>query len=682
MKRLLSLVLFVFIAISPEIVYAQTQYDIDETIERIYHYILDDTEEGSEPDYEQLSQYLSSLADSPLELNRATPDELLQLGFLTDLQVENLYYYIHEYGPVRELYELKLVDGFDDYLISLLLPFVTVNPNYKQPLSLGKLLSSSKSRFTVRLGGVLEKKRGYTAISPDELEEKPNSRYLGSPLYHSFSYRLTAQNKIDFGITMEKDAGEPFSSSIHKGYDSYSAHLKLTDIGPVSTLLIGDYRASFGQGLVLNNNSFVLGKDVFSAMRMSKGLNAKNSNDEFNYFRGVAATFKLSKRWNISALYSFRKMDADTTGGSFSRLRNESLHRTPLEQSYSHTLGMHVAAINAQYNSLHAHIGATLYYSNTIVPRLPDDKLQYLFAYRGQHQFAASIDYWVPVRSFFLFGEWALNQSGALATINGMSCRLYDRVSMMLTHRYYSPKYDLYFADGYARYHTNNEHGVSLSAKIEAAPYLKLSGLADVFSHPWLRPSEKAPTVGHTLFLKAEMSECNGWTAYVRYRAKKDDVLQRSLRLNVAYEHKKLKLSTVVEGNKADGTYGFMVLQDVSLAFLHPKLTLRGRYAYFNAENYANRMFAYETDALGFFMMPQYYGKGHRYVLTVNWHILTYLQFSIKWAQTYYTDGRKTIGSGLETIEGRHQSILRTTLYWQFYNRKHRVYRNLVPDAM
>ena len=62
------------------------------------------------------------------------------------------------------------------------------------------------------------------------------------------------------GVTAEKDAGEPaFALHNGKGYDYYSFYLYLRNLRKLKTLAVGNYRLSFGQGLVMSND-FMLGK--------------------------------------------------------------------------------------------------------------------------------------------------------------------------------------------------------------------------------------------------------------------------------------------------------------------------------------------------------------------------------------------------------------------------------------
>ncbi len=48
-----------------------------------------------------------------------------------------------------------------------------------------------------------------------------------------------------------------FKSDHPKGYDHYGIHMIINDMGRLRTIALGDYRLSFGQGLILNNDFMV-----------------------------------------------------------------------------------------------------------------------------------------------------------------------------------------------------------------------------------------------------------------------------------------------------------------------------------------------------------------------------------------------------------------------------------------
>jgi len=56
---------------------------------------------------------LCSLAEHPIDLNKATREELEQLPFLTATQVEDILAYIYQYRGMRSVGELLMIESLD-----------------------------------------------------------------------------------------------------------------------------------------------------------------------------------------------------------------------------------------------------------------------------------------------------------------------------------------------------------------------------------------------------------------------------------------------------------------------------------------------------------------------------------------------------------------------------------------
>lgn len=83
---------------------------------------------------------------------------------------------------------------------------------------------------------------------------------MGPAVYHSLKYDFRYGDYLQMGIVGEKDAGEPlFALQNKKGYDYYSFYCLLKTSGRLKSLALGNYKLSFGQGLVLSTD-FRLGK--------------------------------------------------------------------------------------------------------------------------------------------------------------------------------------------------------------------------------------------------------------------------------------------------------------------------------------------------------------------------------------------------------------------------------------
>src|SRR5690606_1966985 len=105
------------------------------------------------------------------------------------------------------------------------------------------------------------------------------------------------------------------------GYDYVSAYAAVEKIGRLRQLVVGDFTASFGQGLVLWRSA-ALGKSREATRGLSRfgsGLRPYGSTDENRFFRGVATTVLVTPALSLSAFYSRRTLDATVldadTGG-------------------------------------------------------------------------------------------------------------------------------------------------------------------------------------------------------------------------------------------------------------------------------------------------------------------------------------------------------------------------------
>lgn len=254
--------------------------------------------DGLEVDWQNQLEELQFISENPINLNIATKGQLEQLPFLSDLQIENILAYVYINGEMQTIYELQLVEEMDRRTIELLLPYVCVKPveEVERFPSFKQLLKYGKNEVLTRLDIPFYQRKGY------------QTTYLGPSLYHSLRYQYRYGDYLQAGILGEKDAGEPFFA-LHnkKGYDHYSYYVVLGHLGKVKTLALGNYRLSFGQGLVLNS-SFKLGKtfSLTSAQYRANGIKKHSSADEYNYFKGIATTVNLLPSLDLSASFCVR----------------------------------------------------------------------------------------------------------------------------------------------------------------------------------------------------------------------------------------------------------------------------------------------------------------------------------------------------------------------------------------
>jgi hypothetical protein len=556
-------------------------------------------------------------------------------------------------------------------VIELLLPFVSVEVDDIQSnkWDLKKIFRKTKHEIVLRFDGTIEQKRGYA-----------QNQYLGSPFYELVRYGFKAGDKIQAGFSGKKDAGEQFWGEHNKGFDSYGGYLQIDKLWKFERIVVGDFRATFGQGLIMNS-SFFAGKSalVLRVMPQTSGLVKKSSADEFNFFRGAGATAKFGK-FTLTAFYSFRKMDADTTGGSFSTFYTTGIFNRESDFKKRHTLEQQVVAGNLNFRHKSLKIGATYYQSWLNVQLIPSNEPYKLFAFSGKTQIGASIDYYFKVQKFIFLGETAINQDFAVATLNGVMIAPVSTLNLVVLQRYFSPKYDLFFAKAFSKSTSvNNESGVYIGAEIRPIKRLKISAYGDIFKFPWLKYDVIAPSNGFDAFLQTDFFINRNFEMYLRGKisnAEKNfnDILQptrqigevkkASLRYNTNYKIGNFAFRTLFETNFANEpnselTTGFALLQDVTFNTNIKNISVSLRYLFFDAENYNNRFYFSERDVPYSMATPMMYGKGNRYCLNFQMDIIKNWTIYLRWAQTIYADGRTQIGSSWETIEGNVKSDFR-----------------------
>lgn len=683
MKRIFLGILFLMLCFC--FLKAQQEDDADAAIENVYEYLMEDEEKSI--DYEELYADLIAKFNHPINLNQATKDELESLHFLSDMQIENLLYYLYKVGKIQTTYELQLVEGFDNFTIKMLLPFVYVGTNRIEKISFKDMMKYGRNEFILRFDGTIQQREGSQPISQELYDEKPNSRYLGNPYYHSVKYRFSSQDIVQLGLSAEKDAGEPILSDYNKSlYSSYHAYIQLNNIKNFTTLVAGDYRASFGQGLLFSQ-AFSMGKSSLplAVNVRASGLRRLSSTDEFNYLRGFGIAYRFDK-WHFIGFYSFRKMDGAVQDSSFTSFKTDGLFQTPSDWEKRKTIAMQVAGVHADFTANWVKVGATIYGCRMDVPMVLNLRPYNYFYFKGKLQSGVSVDYQARWRNFNFYGETAMSDRNALATLNAVSFSPVSTLSLVLLQRYYSPKYDLFFANGFGENSkTNNESGLYLGAEIYPRRQWKISFFADVFKFPWLRYGVDEPSSGYELMTQLDYSFSRRVSMYARLRYKqkptsKDfgDVMSQfvdfgkgSARFNMNYSVSNFNFKSAIQANflqtrDSATTYGWLLLQDVAYNAQNGNWAVHMRYEIFDAVDYDNRLYYYENDVPYASYIPALYGQGLRYYALVKYKFSRMFSIYFRIAKTVYTDDREIIGSGLERIYDNHKTDFRVHLQWKF----------------
>lgn len=649
----------------------------------------------TELDYTELSENLKYYLDHPLNLNQADANDLKSLGLLNEMQIERLLTHIQKNGKLISLYELQSIEGFDLATINSILPYVNISELVSnQQWSLRDIGKNSTNQLFIRYSRVLEEQSGFMEATDSLLEASPNSRYLGSADKLYTRYRFTYYNLISAGITAEKDAGEEFFKGTQpNGFDFYSAHLFVKNIGPFRAIAIGDYNLSFGQGLtVWSGLSFGKSAEAVGVKRSGRGITPCSSVDENNFLRGAA----ISMGWKKFSAYGFvsrKRIDGNVEGGD--SLNNEDSYITSIQESGLHNTPSTIADKDAlrqtlyggrlEFRSNRINLGITASHISFSDSLISGDQLYERFDFSGNSLSNAGADYSFIFRNFSFFGETSISSEGAMATVNGVMVVPDRRLTVSLLHRSLDKKYHSFYATAFSEgSKVSNEQGLYLGTEARFSAKWIFTAYADLFRFPWLKYRVDAPSQGSEVLLQLNYKPSKKQLIYFRYRQENKEInyssepvnylvptLKRSYRIHASYPisrsitfKSRIEFLTYKEGSDATRD-GFLIYHDIVWKNPESPLSLSFRFALFDTDTYDERLYAYENDVLYSYSIPAYYYKGSRFYLMARYTFNRNIDLWVRLARSHYTD-RETVSSGLDEIQGSAKTDLRVQLRIRF----------------
>jgi len=615
-------------------------------------------------------QQLAQFQRHPLNINTATPEDLQLFRMLTPLQVQSLVAYRKALGPLIDLHELLSVPYWDVATIKRILPFITIQQTslipFKQQLMAGDAL------LLARYSRILQKQRGY--------DVDRSNRYTGDPSKVLLRYKYQYKTSLQYGVTMEKDAGEAFFKTSLNPFDFLSFHLYTRRQGLVKAIALGDYTINLGQGLVQwQSLAFKKSSDVTGIVRQSAVVRPYSGAGEFYFNRGGAITLQ-KEQWQATAFATYRRLSAnkvvDSSGGDYiTSFQTSGLHRTrsELEDKKAVAQASFGGNITYQTNGFKVGVNAVQHFFSLPIQRRPEP--YNLYAINGKSWGNASVDYNYTYKNVFLFGEAAVDRKGAKAFVQGALASLHQHVDVALLYRNISAAYQSVYGNAFTENALpTNEKGIYAGIAIRPHPLFKLQAYADHFTFPWVRARADAPGSGKDFMVQANYNPNKQTEAYVRFRSEtkpinknvENGVLntvlpvpKHNVRLHYMYQwSRQLSIRSRVEkvwyDKDAYKEDGWLVYAE-GVYKPNTKSSAGLRLQYFNTDGFNSRVYVYESDVLYGYSIPFFYGKGFRFYSNLSYDVSEKCTAWLRWAETIYTD-RTTIGAGLEQINGRRRT--------------------------
>lgn len=686
LKKLGSIFIFCFFSV---VTFCQTtEISATTTEQQLENITENNADVETEDDYylQQMQQHIKN----PINLNAVDETNLKTLRILSPIQIQNFILYRARLGKFISIYELQAVPGWSVELIQKIRPYITVSEANEVFSTVKTRLNAGEHSLLARITQVPERSKGYLIDS-----SSATNFYPGSPQKLLLRYKYQFKNLVQYGLVAEKDAGEQlFKGKQKQGFDFYSAHFFVREVGLVKSLALGDFTVNLGQGLIQwQSLAFKKSADVINTKREAEVLRPYNSAGEINFHRGAGITIEKNK-WQATVFASYKKIDANlitdtvqTTDDFISSLQTSGYHRTKSETDDKGIQQQLAIGGNFSYTYKGLHVGLNAIQYKFKLPLQKDNDPYNIYALTGSSFGNYSVDYSYTYKNLHLFGEAATTNNLYKAFVNGVLISTASSVDMSFVYRNISPGYQsLYTAAFTENTYPTNEKGLYAGVSIHPGSVWRVDAYADFYKFPWLRYRVDAPSAGSDYLLQLNYKPNKQLEIYTRFRSESKSINfnpagsmlspvviqpRQTWRTQFSYS---LNQTIILRGRQevvwfntanSQKEHGFLTYFDFLYKPVLKPWSGNIRLQYFETDSYNSRLYAYENDVLYSFSIPVFYGKGIRYYCNVNYDVSKKITLWLKWSQTVYRD-RTIIGSGLDEISGSIKSEIKLQGMYKF----------------
>ena len=593
-------------------------------------------------DLTQLQEIWESCLENPLNLNSVPKEVLASLDLFSDIQIQDLLDHRKKFGSFLTVYELQTLPSWDTSFIQLILPFVTLDDRLDNPpLNWYELTRKGKIEAMTRFQHPIEN----TWTPTISKLNNSSTTFLGNSDYYLTRIRYTYQQRVSFGITAEKDVGEPFFKSGNKnGFDFYSTHLQLKAGKVLKNIILGDYHVQIGQGLNCWT-SFAIGKslELTTSKKNAQVIRPHTSTEENRFLRGFASEIAY-KNFSCLIFVSKNQKDASLNSDSSNQISSvltTGYHRTESELARKDQLKETVLGAYLRYDLGTLHFGLASVFMH-YTPRINSKLTTYnQFDFRGKQYQSSSADYAFTYRNLLVFGEIStIDFTTKIALLQGLILALDAKNSFSLLYRNYDKGYETTYNAGFSEGNTvQNEKGFYIAFTSLFAKQWSLQVYSDFFQFPWLKQQVSLPSKGIENCLQITWKPSKTLECYVRYRDQWKEqnsselteglkvltnLNSSNLRGHLSYKmndlleiRARLEGVLIARGDKSPEK-GMLFYQDINITSKNKNRDYILRFILFDTDSYASRIYSYESSPTYQFSSPAFYGKGIRAYLLVR----------------------------------------------------------------
>jgi len=583
-----------------------------------------------------LNDELSALLEDRVDINSHDETEIGRLFFLTLFQVRSIVEYTRAKGRIISPYEISFIPGFDRELASLISPFIRLDD------------SPAPSGY--------DYPHVYRLMTNLIIKEEAGNDYPGNRVKALVKMRYSS-GPVSLGLTAEKDQGERIFDE--NGLpDFISGYVRFSGRELVRSLIMGDFKVRFGQGLVAwTGYSTGTSPLIETPMKGVNSLLPYSSTNENNFFRGLAVSARTGSL-NIHAYVSDNLIDAATSPGPegeryVTHFPDDGLHNSKLSLSRKDAISERSAGLNINSISGRLYLGFSAAGSWFSLPVQTDGSTPEYYDFEGDRNISLSTDYVLAMEKTYVYGEYALNPGGGFAMIQGVRLIPLSRVKINFLYTNTGRGYNSFHGNLFGK-ETVNNFRQSFLANIfcEIAPYTSLGTGILVSDDHWYTGYSEPPsgTVRYGLSVRFEPEPALKVIAEFTYKRSPfhytpETGVKRtgynrltSGRISLVFNPSEaLKLTTRIQANQSapSNSTGFLCYQSVNYSLQSLPLRFIFRYSLFNIGDYDSRIYAWEDDLLYSPVISPFSNSGTRTYLMVDYKYRSHVSLRIKQGFTW-----------------------------------------------
>jgi len=554
----------------------------------------------------ELQQHLEYLEKHKLDINKADYDELVELPWLSSQDVEAILLYRRKHTITDNTALQKA--GISEGIIEELQPYIS----FHLPIP-------------VHL------------ITRQRMQYKEDTEYT-SPLKFYQRYQTNWWN-FSLYFLSQKDEGEK------DWFDYWSATLYAKDIGFVKSFAAGNYRLSFGQGILFAPKLALSkgGNATHQPLKHYQDIKPYTSTNEAYSLFGFAGDFSLYG-FHIIPFYSDYALDGIVENGCIKSIDITGFHRSESDLDKKDAIREKLYGAHVSYGAQNM-LGVTAYRDFYNHPFCDSTKQQFQNLY--------SADYYLNYKNITIFGEGAL-ANGKSAFVSGV---LWQQGSFenVILYRNYEKDFPTFHGNPFhAGGEFDNERGLYYGITYRPFEKSRLDVYFDVFRFPDESTYGNLPIYGFDSFVQFDQKwhtsriratyhhkQTERWRSFDEvsklYQVKRNtyrcdfiqkinDKIELKFRGEFTYHH-------YTNTDKYDA--GTLLYQEIKY-FITPKLKNYIRFCQYHTGDII--LYMYENDLDGVMLNSQFKGDGVFGYILLKYDIGPHLSLQAKYAEKIWKE--------------------------------------------